>query len=165
MSDADEPTANLRGGSRVFRMDREQDLAALRLEVERAMARGVEKGRSVSENTISLEVRGPGLRPMVLVDLPGIINHHTVSRSLSTNSRGAIVQLTHRVCVCVCVRARACACVFAHVRTSFDYSKTQHSRKHDNFTPSSFSYTLACSHTPRLTFTRRWECTRARATR
>ena len=30
-------------------------------------------GETVSEHTVCLDIRGPGFRPMVLVDLPGII--------------------------------------------------------------------------------------------
>lgn len=65
MSDADTPTANLKGSSRIYRTDREADLVQLRSEIERAMLRGVAAGHSVTDVTISLDVRGPGLKPMV----------------------------------------------------------------------------------------------------
>lgn len=31
----------------------------------------------ISDQTLALDLKGPGLNPMVLVDLPGIIQHHT----------------------------------------------------------------------------------------
>lgn len=65
MSDADEPTANLKGQSKIYRTDSEASLALLRAEIEKAMMRSVADGHSVSDSTISLDIRGPGLRPMV----------------------------------------------------------------------------------------------------
>lgn len=50
------------------------------------MTNSVKPGESVSTKTISLNVRGPGLRPMILVDLPGLIQHHTLGMHESTKS-------------------------------------------------------------------------------
>ena len=45
----------------------------------------------VSGKTLSLELEGPGLQPMVLVDLPGIIQHHT--RGMPTTTRNSILDM------------------------------------------------------------------------
>ena len=78
MSDDPNHTAHFTGSERVYRLDNETELEQLRKEVERRMELSVTPGESVSGHTISLNVRGPGLRPMVLVDLPGLIQHHTL---------------------------------------------------------------------------------------
>lgn len=76
------------------------DLQQLRDEIERRMiARlifatlrkrlnflSVEGGHVVSSKTLSLELQGPGLQPMVLVDLPGIIQVTTTDKLRSTLS-------------------------------------------------------------------------------
>jgi optic atrophy protein 1 len=71
---------------RIYRLDDPVQLEELRNEIERRMVASVRPGESVSCEKIALNVRGPGLRPMILVDLPGLIQHHTVGMHESTKA-------------------------------------------------------------------------------
>ena len=77
-------TAQFAGSKRVYHLAEETELEELRDEIERRMSNSVKPGESVSSSTIALNVRGPGLRPMILVDLPGLIQHHTLGMHEST---------------------------------------------------------------------------------
>ncbi|XP_063901427.1 dynamin-like 120 kDa protein, mitochondrial isoform X3 [Zophobas morio] len=69
---------------RIFNLTSEEELTELRREIYNRMQRAVKEEETVSAATISLYVQGPGLPRMVLVDLPGIINHVTTGMAEGT---------------------------------------------------------------------------------
>ena len=68
---------------------------ACRPQVELRMLNSVRGGKTVSQEVISMTVRGPGLPRMVLVDLPGVISTETVEMAADTRQAISAMSENH----------------------------------------------------------------------
>eukprot|EP00730_Choanoeca_flexa_P018456 TRINITY_DN8975_c0_g1_i3.p1 TRINITY_DN8975_c0_g1~~TRINITY_DN8975_c0_g1_i3.p1 ORF type:complete len:948 (+),score=268.23 TRINITY_DN8975_c0_g1_i3:156-2999(+) len=91
LSEGRDHTAKFKDADRLYHLKRDSDLEALRSQIEKRMIASVQSGDVVSATTLALDLRGPGLQPMVLVDLPGIIQHHT--KGMPGTTKGAILDM------------------------------------------------------------------------
>jgi optic atrophy protein 1 len=91
LSEGTDHVAMFNDSTRVYDLKKDEELKELRKEIERRMKGNLTKGNTISPTPVSLVVKGPQLKRMVLVDLPGIIN--TVTTGMAADTREQILKM------------------------------------------------------------------------
>ena len=89
-----------------YQLDNENDLARLRSDIEKRMNSAC-AGKTVSTETIKINIRGPGLKRMILIDLPGLIATETSGIAPGTKSDIidlAKAEMDHPKSIILCVQ-------------------------------------------------------------
>jgi len=98
--------AQFAGSNEEYQLDNESDLCRLRDEIERRM-NGACAGKTVSNETIKINIKGPGLKRMILIDLPGLIATETAG--IAPGTKDDIIELAkgemeHPKSIILCVQ-------------------------------------------------------------
>ncbi|XP_066916981.1 dynamin-like GTPase OPA1, mitochondrial isoform X1 [Clytia hemisphaerica] len=84
--------ASFKGTNQEYDLSKEHELKELRNEVEERMTAKLRRGQTITQEVLSMHVKGPGLPRMVLVDLPGIIS--TETSEMATNTKESIMNVS-----------------------------------------------------------------------
>jgi len=85
--------ARLPGDEREFNLNSSEDLSRLRDAIEQKMNEAC-RGKTISSEVVSVNITGPGLKRMVLVDLPGLISTETSGIVPGTKEPGSSFIIT-----------------------------------------------------------------------
>lgn len=90
LSEGTDHVAMFNDSTKIYDLKKDEDLHTLRNEIESRMKTSI-GAQTISSKPIPLTVKGPQLKRMVLVDLPGIIS--TVTTGMAANTREEIIKM------------------------------------------------------------------------
>ena len=89
-----------------YNLESAEDLSRLRNDIERKMIANC-VGKTISSDVISINIKGPGLKRMILVDLPGLISTETAGIVPGTRDeilKLAKAEMDHPKSIILCVQ-------------------------------------------------------------